>query len=347
MTFDNDTEGSLDIRSAAEIAADEKIERLMRDLSSIEPGVPVIISRTQPSWCKGQLEKITVGDDGLDLDYLIRKWGGHSLTVKIMGSNGHFRGTHAVELYSWPPRRNGKILKDPNRFDDEEDEDNPGSSRPTAAVPPASSPADDRFMQLLELMNRQRQSEVDTLRSLLLAQQQAAPPPAAVSPAGTVGDMVKMFRAFGELREMVAEGTAPAGDTIEQLPGQVMDLVKMFIDAKTREPRARVVPSVRPPAAPSPNRAHEISNAVTMSPALPERKVTPIRSDDLVSQLSGLDPDQAAETLVTAFSRMPPEKQDLAWGAFMQRFNDTMGGEYEMVEEAENEPQGAETKTSG
>ena len=366
----------VDIRTAQEIAEDERVNKLMETLSSLQAGNRVIIERLRPSWCKGQLETLTVGPEGLDLEYLIRTWGGDVLSLKVLDSHGKMTGSITVELYSWPTRRLGKIIKDPKFQDDEENSSTPAIA-PTTQTPAApASPlgtGPDHFMRMLELLNAQRQSEVETLRSLLVHQMQNQTPPttpAATSGASSIRDMAAMFKAFGELREVVQGDLTPPGEAGEQLPGQVMNLLQMFLAQKANEPKPQLTGPVMgtpPPARPA--QRSPILPGSSPAPILPgsspapfpavqvpdeKTNVTNLRAaDPLDEQLAALPPDQAAHTLIAALARMPSDKREAALGSFMQEFNDTMATpddrfDFEYEDAAQDEEQrGVERDTTG
>jgi len=366
--------GDVDIRTPQEIAEDERVNKLMETLSSLQAGNRVIIERLRPSWCKGQLETLTVGPEGLDLEYLIRTWGGDVLSLKVLDSHGKMTGSITVELYSWPTRRLGKIIKDPKFQDDEDNSPTPAiastTQTPTAPVSPLGT-GPDHFMRMLELLNAQRQSEVETLRALLVHQMQNQTPPTAPAPATTNGassirDMAAMFKAFGELREVVQGDLTPPGESGEQLPGQVMNLLQMFLAQKANDPKPQLTgpamtrPSLRPPILPGgsapilPGRSPAPFPDVQL-PVDEKSNVTNLRAaDPLDEQLAALPPDQAAHTLIAALARMPSDKREAALGSFMQEFNDTMATpddrfdfEYEDDAAEDDEQRGVERNTSG
>lgn len=309
-----------DPRNEPEREADRKIEALETELASLQAGVQVIIERLRPSWCKGQLEKLTIGDEGLDLDYLIRTWGGNLLSVKICGKGGRIHGSHTVELYTFDPRRHGKILRAPNRNEDDED------IAPAPLMAPQPEIA--LFPKMLEMMEAQRQSEMETLRAILLAQNQSAPAPAPAF--GGVGELLKMAGAFNQLKDMFRT-EQPLATAEEAFPAQIMDMAKMFLESK-REPRPRLVPPTtgpnEGPGAPPLRRmpARPIENP----------NVTPLRgADDIVSQISAMDPNLAADTLITALGQMPGNRQEETIAAFMERFQDTMPDYFEEDDDSE------------
>lgn len=363
----------VDIRTAQEIAEDERVNKLMETLSSLQAGNRVIIERLRPSWCKGQLETLTVGPEGLDLEYLIRTWGGDVLSLKVLDSHGKMTGSITVELYSWPTRRLGKIIKDPKFQDDEDTPSTPAIASTTQTPADPVSPlgtGPDHFMRMLELLNAQRQSEVETLRALLVHQMQnQTPPPAPASTNGasSIRDMAAMFKAFGELREVVQGDLTPPGEAGEQLPGQVMNLLQMFLAQKANEPKPQLTgPTMRSAPPSRPSRPSPILPGSSPAPfpevQLPapaqsteQSNVTNLRAaEPLDEQLANLPPDAAAHTLIAALARMPISKREATLGTFMQEFNDTMASpedrfdcEYEDDAAENDEQRGVERNTSG
>ena len=306
-------------QTVTEQVAEDKIFALERELALLQPGTAVILERLKPSWCKGQLEKVTIGDDGLDLDYLIRTWGGHLLSLKIVGSGNRIKGSHTVELYTFEPRRWGKKLIAPNRMDDDE---SPPIQNPVMMQPPPSQELA-LIPQFLEMLNTSRQNEMDTLRTLLLNQQQQQPAPAA-TPMGGIGDIVKMATAMNQLKEMF-RAEKSTDDQPEQFPAQVMDMVKVFLDSKNSQPQTRLVAPVQqvPQQAPPPSRAR-VPVAVPSPPLQGNSTSKPMNEQDIISNITAMAPAHAAETLITALGKMPPDKQSECLAEFMGRFNESV-----------------------
>lgn len=317
---------SIDLRTEPERIADLKIENLEMELANLQPGVQVILERLRPSWCKGQLEKITVSDEGLDLDYLIRTWGGHLISVKIVGPGNRIKGSHTVELYSFPPRVRERLLRAPNQPGND---DEAGISAFSAPVAPSQDLS--MFKQFMELMNSQRQSEVDTLKTILMAQlsQQssvAAQPVPTVTQKDPISELVKAAKYYRELEGLFGKSN-PEVNPEEQFPQQIMDMAKMFFEGRNSEPRPQLVaPSgivnqTAPPASVRSAPAPSLSG---------DTKITPIREPpandkfDLPEKISSMTPDEAAETMILALGRMAPDKQDAAIESFMEKFKSTM-----------------------
>lgn len=307
-------------RNEGDLAADRKIEQINAELSALGPGTRIQISRVRPSWCKGYLEKIAVGEDGIDIDYLIKNWGGQSLNVKVIGPGSRVRGSYTIELYSWPPRRRGKLLKE---FDEEDEENEAPKIVPTIH----HSPEITVFQKMLETFNSQRQSEVDTLRALLMAQMEQArlqnvpAPVQAPVQQNPMAELVKAAKYYQQLQGFLGS-PEHKNESSDDFPRQIMDMAKMFMSApQPQQPRAKLVDS--PPRSISP-----VKSIPAVAPVENNVKSTAT----LVSQLANLDAEEAAQTLADAFSMMDPGRQDQAWEAFMRRFNETMPGFFDEEE---------------
>jgi hypothetical protein len=327
MTEKNDTEFQTepdDGRTEPERAADRKIEALELELANLQPGVQVILERLRPSWCKGHLEKITVSDEGLDLDYIIRNWGGHLISVKIVQQGGRIRGSHSLELYTFEPRRFGKLLKEPHR---------PGEDDEAGYQPPAPTPAPSNDMNVMRevfgLMNAARQSEVDTLRAIVTAQLQSqaqAPAPApSTSAPNPLAELVKAANYYKQLDGLFGSKDTPQLTGEEQFPAQIMEMAKMFFDKGGEQPRARLVDpqAQQRPVSPPPQISPRTS-APAPAPVIPIKEPSGGQKPDIAGMLSGLSANEAAETLIMALGKMDPNKQDDTIEAFMDKFRETM-----------------------
>lgn len=324
----------IDFRTEPERMADDKIEMLEAELAALQPGVQVIIERLKPSWCKGQLEKLTVDEDGLDIDYLIQNWGGQLLSIKIIGQGNRIRGSHSVELYSFEPRRYGKLLRPPNAPND--DEPSTVAGNPVVVQSPPAQDNSEFMIRMMDMLNAQRQSEVETLR-LMLQQQQSAPAP---SPAyGGVTDFLKMATAFNKVKEIFQSDQQPmSSNPDEMFPMQIMDLVGKFIQTPDAQRAPLVPPQQKPAPAPSP----------PIPATLPRSNPTPapftsIRQDggDLVTQISQMEPELAADVLLTALGKMPPEKQEAAFEIMRSRFEKIFPELFDYFEDEDEEPDDA------
>lgn len=311
----------IDIVPPEERVERDRVERLEQELSALSPGAQVIITRLQPTWCKGQLERITVGDDGIDLDYLIRQWGGQQLELRIQPQGGRIKGRHVIDLFTFDPRRYGEILKDPVRGTGGSKSESPSREIVTVPNPQGDSIAQlgGIFEKMFNAMEARSNSQVELLTTLLAAQmkQTAQAPPA--SPAqSSVTELLKMARAMGELKELlgVDAGGGQQLSMEEALPGQVLELLKGFTQQR-QETGARLTPPVPNPA------------ALQGGAPPPAENVTQIRKPDPLAALKEMDPQQAADSIADILASMPVNKREEVAEHFYKRLSELLGIELE------------------
>lgn len=309
---------------------EDRVLKLETELAHLGPGAQIIIERLRPSWCKGQLEKLTVGEEGIDLDYLIRTWGGQLLSLKIIGPGNRIRGSHSVELYTYEPRRRGKILREPGYDGDEDEEISPQVVLSQAPAPP---PNNDAMFKMLELYNGARQSEVETLR--LIVQSQIEASGRTQSPAAMgFGEMFKMIAGMQKLQHLFQRDEPAAVNPDDVFPTQVMDLLGMFIQSKNGDNAKNVITgpaqvrrpqqlaSVSPLTGPTQRPA-----SATPAPA-PQSVVPPqAHNGNLATQIAALNPREAAAVLLDALASMPPDRKNQAIAAVFQEFENLEGAE--------------------
>jgi hypothetical protein len=316
---------------------EDKISRLEHELANIQPGVQVIIERLQPSWCRGQLEKLTIGDEGLTVDYLIQKWGGHLLSIKIIGKKGRLRGQHTVELYTFDPRKYGKQLKAP--FSDDSSEPSVQSPAPVIVQ---NNQANEIMLKCMEMMAMQQKSQIDTLTAILQSKIQADAVASAAVPTTsgnqTWKSMLDMVTGFQKLKSVFAEmSPAPTGDLEEAFPSQIMDMLKMAMGQGNQ--RANITQPKPPPNLPPSRQPIQVNNNPTAAPApapLNDKK-------NLAVEISNLSSDKAAETILDAIALMPKGKQERAMQAFWTAFQDTMS---DAADDEYEDEQGEETSST-
>jgi hypothetical protein len=305
---------------------EDRVLKLETELAHLGPGAQIIIERLRPSWCKGQLEKLTVGEEGIDLDYLIRTWGGQLLSLKIIGPGNRIRGSHSVELYTYEPRRRGKILREPGYDGDEEDDTAPQVVLSQAPAPP---PNNDAMFKMLELYNGARQSEVETLR--LIVQSQIEASGRTQSPAAMgFGEMFKMLAGFRKMQDLFQRDEPAPIDPDGAFPQQVMDLLGMFIQSKNGDNAKNVITGpaqVRRPqqlATVSPLTGPVQRPASTTPAPAPAPQA---QNENLATQIAALNPREAAAVLLDALASMPPDRKNQAIAAVFQEFENLEGAE--------------------
>jgi hypothetical protein len=309
-------------------AIEEKTSKLEQDLALLQPGVQVLIERLQPGWCRGPLEKYTVGEEGLDLTYLRDTWGGDVLSIKIIGARGRFQGSHTIELKSFPPRSFGRKLRQPNRYEPDDGDDMNQPSTPAINPNQVSNQQADMMFRMVELLNNQRQSEVDTLRLLLEAQIKSSSERQSVNAGsgggggGGVSEILKMARGYHQLRDLFQSEVPSPQDPDEAFPMMMLETFGKFFNQPNSPtgPKAPITGARQLPATPK----------ITAVPNTKPQSVPPATQvQDLSQTLSKLPPREAARTILNALGSMPEDQREAAleefWGEFSQMMPDAEG----------------------
>ena len=183
--------------------AQERFEKARKLLGGLKEGGTVDIIRTRPGWAKGLQETIEVGeDDPVDLNYVKRTWGGHSLKLVAHDSNRVYLGAATV-TFTKPPLDRGRPIT-PEDLDPQLHSHNP--------QPVQQDSGDDRFLKMMQMMmdNSKENTRllVDGLTGRLeRIEQQGTRQPAAAAPA-QAGDPSDPL-----------DGIEKTADTIEKLEG--------------------------------------------------------------------------------------------------------------------------------
>lgn len=206
--------------------AEKKIQKLERILSGVSPGWQVAISRSQPGWAKGHLETIDVddGDEPISLDYLARTWGGETLRVRVKDEKRNFIGGTDIYMMSYPPKRWGKIIKDPAN---EEPANNGLQNLDTllGIVDKLKTPnGTDHTVDILKLLLKQQQTQTNP-----------APPPSS-----NINEFVKMAAAFQQLKGIFGDASSPA-PVEDNMMGQLNSLLDTFMKIRNTQPKTPLI----------------------------------------------------------------------------------------------------------
>lgn len=295
---------------------EEKLERLQRILSMCEEGWKIVIIRTAPSWCRGHLESFTIYDPEsqvVDPEYIIKKWGGHSIHIKVGDEKGKWLGGGTLNLFTYPPKRNGKIIKESEIYDYDDDSRVLPSNRNTIypLQPVQAQPSLD-FGRLLDFVGKNKPdlaSIVKLIDYFRGSQQQ-------VVSQNPLDQMMSTLTLFREMKSMFGE----FGGELPQENNSETEMMKMFaslagnlLASKQRPEPARLSPPPRPSA--------------QISPPNPNQNVTPQKKPDtmldLAQAISSLGAAEAADVVSLALSNMSPEKQQAYLTEFLESWNDS------------------------
>lgn len=339
-TFDPSQNVDEPIEEPAKI--DTKLEKAERMLASIKGGWSLTISRIRPGWCSGYLERIEcTEDEPIDMDYIIEQWGGKMLRLRLCDERGTYRGGADMNLQAYPPKFRGTVMHN--------NEANPAQKQTTSPsiVQQPAATAQPNLIELLGLMSKTRNQDINTLRTLL---DQAQPQPQYAPQQGGfsgIDDMINFASKFKQLQELMGNfGGGGGGEPAEDagLLGSIGEVLKMFNQTKqvaAPQPVPQPVPQTRraarvvPPQGPQPVPQRPIPTAQDSN--FPQ-------NTDLASHLAGLDADDYKTTFLTSLQQMPDDKRNQILADFMENgLPDDLEEEYEEYEETEPEKETTET----
>lgn len=331
-TFDPSQNVDEPIEEPAKI--DTKLEKAERMLASIKGGWSLTISRIRPGWCSGYLERIEcTEDEPIDMDYIIEQWGGKMLRLRLCDERGTYRGGADMNLQAYPPKFRGTVMHN--------NEANPTqnkTSAPTIVQQPAAA-AQPNLIELLGLMSKTRNQDINTLRTLL---DQAQPQPQYAPQQGGfsgIDDMINFASKFKQLQELMGNFGGGGGEPAEDagILGSIGEVLKMFNQTKQVAvpqpvPKTRRSAHVVSPHGPQPAQNRPI-------PPKPAQNVP--QCSDLSSVLAELDADDYKNTFLTSLQQMPDDKRNQILADFMENgLPDDLEEEYEEYEETEEPEQG-------
>ena len=319
----------VDDRTPSEVEYDQQMDRLDTLFSSLDPGVSLLVQRIQPSWCKGVLEELTIGDDEVNLDYFIENWGGQLLLVKIRGDRGRVKGNYRIPLYSYPPMVYGKRLKyndKSERFTDDPEPQAPNTaqSSPIVVNQPSSM---EKVFQLLptiipmfaEMMKAQEaRRQADLAMMLQISKSQG----------GGLSDITKVGAVMGQLSEMFRNNNAEISNPGDaDFMGNALEVIKTVFANKQDVPvqdSHKLIPpkSSRPITGPPVPSSNSVVTPITKSAP---QNPPDAQNTNIAQSISMMDAKEAADTIIEAMCRMPSSKRDDAIGNFIAQYKDDMG----------------------
>jgi len=265
-------------------------------LAEFRPGMTLSIRRLRPTWCAGFLERVECIDgDRIDIDYIINRWGGKVLGIKLLNERGKLAGSMELNLSSYPPKHEGRLC---NPNDDYRTLDNTRQFAPQAALPQTTDP-----LKLMKFLQEQRQADMEQLRSMLAQSPigQALSPQPQQSPLSQLVELGKTYKQlqglFGSTGPTLA--AAPVENPDLNIMGQITDLLKV-LKSPSGEPRAKILPTQKPVANPAPQAP---------------------QSQNLASVLANMDESQYTTLLLTSLQAMPENKR----AAIIEKFLDVSG----------------------
>lgn len=292
-------------------------DRLERLLSSLERGWKVVILRQQPTWCRGHLETIEYfgeDDEPIDIDYLIRTWGGSRLHLKIHNESGQWLGGGSVSLFSYPPKVRGKILK-------EEDMIGANIGHAATVIPAVHNQGID-IGKILDILSKKGSGfdAANMVKLIEIAQNRNLAQPAAPPPQqNPMEQMIQMATAFKQMQQIFGGGDfgSGGGGDGDNLAPIAAEVVKALVQKKQSPPSRGALLPPQPQSAP-----------IEKPKPLPSRPKQKTDNGELktitqlANKISNMDPDDAAGVVFLALDGMDEKKRAAAMQSFLASMND-------------------------
>jgi len=314
-------------------------EEMQNLISQVQgPGYTALLWRVSPTWCEGYLEEIEIDpDSGFDMNYIIRKWGGKKINVKLKDKEGKFRKQATLKLKSFPPRRHGELI-DPYDELGGYEQNQPSSLGKNAKhrqmpvlqpSPPIQPPANqfdpNKMMEIMVGMVKDMQKQTaDPQPAPLLDGARSVPD----DPFGQLMSGLKTFKemqkVFGTGEQLIAQAN-PEGENDSNLFGAITQILGMMTN---RQQAPQPPPQPAPPAHVLPPRAPVVRNDL-QNPSAPAPVSAPAQAPDLAGAIASLNPAQIGDIIVAAASRMDPEQRENAFAEVATRLAGLEGVEYD------------------
>ena len=285
------------------------------------------IYRESPKELSGFLEEITLeaGENPVNLQYLINQWGGKVLRLMLRDNKGVFRRRMLLQLKSFPPRVNGKIIN--QGIDDPENKKDLRTefaemlalvkSMTPAPLPPP--PPNNTLETILPLL-------APILRAVA---ERAMNPPQLNSPS-QAASITEMMGALSTMREFV-QPAPESGDMSAAFVGLAEKVLPLIVEKKNAAanhppvPMRPMAPIVRPvsvppaaqdirPVAPIRPLPEEIKSDTVTNPEPSEEQMMNFLKNKLAA--GGMGGDELTKLYFDTVSRLPENEQVAAERAF-------------------------------
>lgn len=301
-------------------------DRLTYLLSSLERGWKVVVLREQPTWCRGHLETIEYfGDDDepIDIDYLIRMWGGRKLHLKIHNERGQWIGGGSISLYSYPPKVRGKIIKEEEFYGSIP---GPQASMTPAMIPHQIQAPNLDISKILDLVSKQKGADLGSMLKLL-EYAQGRPAVQQQNPLEQMLGMAQIFRQFKDVFSDFGGSTSTDSDDMTPIFGEI---VKALVQKKDKPSSRGALAPPKLPRKSLPMPAANPQESTGKSDSKRDEKET---ITQIARKMSDLEPEDAAGVVFLALDGMPPDKRQAAMQTFLSNMSGDFLDEYDLEDD--------------
>lgn len=200
---------------------DDQLAAISDFFEGLTTGVSVMVSRLEPEWCSGYLEEIDImeGREPIDINYLIKTWGGKRLRCRVRSRRGRSSGQWLrsidIPLQTWEPLRRGKRIF-PRTDDAGDDGGDTWTTKPPAPAPEKSGLG--QLGELASLMGLLQKNQLEAMQALGLGARQ----PRGDSGGTTIATAI-------ELAKLLSASSAPASsneDSSIELFGRALEILR-------------------------------------------------------------------------------------------------------------------------
>lgn len=296
----------------------DPLEQAVDLLAEFRPGMTLSIRRLRPTWCSGFLERVECLDgDKIDIDYIINRWGGKVLGIRLLNDRGKLAGSMDLNLSSYPPKFEGRLLN-PN--------DDWRSLDASKAAPPLPNTTDP--IKLMKFLQEQRQTDLEQIKTIIAQSSagQALAPPAPQQ--NQLQQLIELGKTYKQLQGLFG-GNAPVPvvaapspeNTDLNIMGQITDLLKVLKTPSATTQRAKILPQ-------SP-----IPNPETQAP----------QGQNLSAVLSNMTENDYTNLMLTSLQSMPEDKR----ASIIERFLTVSGLMDEETDDDDDDAEDIENEDSG
>lgn len=281
-------------------------------LKSLSPGQTIMVTRSRPSEYRGFLEEISVIDSDespIDITGLIKKWGGHQLTLQVRHRNGVMGACYSIPLFTFPPMIYGQRLEPVNPFQRQIDKSLELSQRLTAPVQNQNQNLE-TLTAMMTVLQTAQSSQIGMFKEILkrdMPSVQNQP----VSQIDGIKDLFQMFSMFQAMITRTAPPTpAPSSDFGEL--GSLMPLITQLLGGKGNKKPVLT--------APQPQSVDNAILPVTNSSSIPNPEFQP-NIDELATLIAQSGPKASAAVAAKIFGSLRQEERESAIDSFFTLAN--------------------------
>jgi hypothetical protein len=277
---------------------------------ALHPSWSVTIERLKPSWCMGWLDTVECDpEEPFSHEYIRDTWGGQRFKLTINDELGQYITRFRISI-DGPPKRNGRILEDPEQRERRERREEREAELERMQLSRLNSqPTTDPTLgnivaKLIETQSNTKGGDLDFFREILKSQLKKEP-----ESRRDLKEMLELAKSMREMADMFGMGANDGGgDVWGGAAAKFLDV----LDRKNQIDAAK--------AAPLPPKAAKRLRVIKNPGAVPQQSVPVVDQTAqpgnaeldrtaLAATLAGMSPMDAAAVTMSALSQMPPENR--------------------------------------